>query len=72
MTTQSQLRSVSLKGTGDPEVNTTKMMSSGQVKDYEEDKKEMIDQINRIADLLTTHNQKVEKVVDSYKKRTGQ
>lgn len=59
------------------EVNLTenykkKIKTKGQVRSYEESKKEQIEYINSIANLLKAHNEKIAPIVESYKRRTGQ
>lgn len=62
----SQLREVNLNN---GRSNAPKIMSQGEVADYETDKQNTINYLNSIADLLIDHNQKIAPIVDSYKRR---
>ena len=64
----SQLREVNLNN---GRSNTPKMMSQGEVADYEADKQNTINYLNAIASLLNDHNQKIAPIVDSYKRRNN-
>ena len=58
--------------TGQSNSNTVQIMSKTDVKNYEEDKQNIIAYINDIASLLQEHNRKITPIVESYKRRTGQ
>ena len=65
----SQLREVNL-GNGRSS-NNPKIMSHGEVADYEADKQKTLDYLNGIANLLIQHNQQIAPIVDSYKRRNN-
>ena len=65
----SQLRPVNLLH---EENNNPKIKTQSQVKDYEEEKANIINQINSYAALLQKHNEQIAPIVESYKRRTGQ
>lgn len=62
----SQLREVNLDRRN---TNSQKIMSKGEVKDYEESKRDYINYINSVASLLQQHNEKIAPIVQSYKAR---
>lgn len=62
----SQLREVNLDRNN---TNSRKIMTKGEVKDYEESKREYINYINSIASLLQQHNEKIAPIVQSYQSR---
>ena len=62
----SQLREVNLDRRN---TDSQKIMSKGEVKDYEESKREYINYINSVASLLQQHNEKIAPIVQSYKAR---
>ena len=62
----SQLREVNLDRNNR---NSQKIMTKGEVKDYEESKREYINYINSIASLLQQHNEKIAPIVQSYQSR---
>lgn len=64
----SQLRKVNL---GNNKSTTPKMMTHEQVTNYEDDKQQIINTINSIANLLNNHNEKIAPIVESYKRRNN-